>query len=151
MKTPQPSRLAVALLNHFVADNEPLIGDLFEEFRTRQSQVWFWRQVLVAILISSRQDVREIRPLKLQEVDSSLDFTRPPNLSRRINLSGSPVEGIGGLGLVALGVLVTIVLPQAWWAVLGAVLGGIILGVIMIIISRRRVTTQTRPTRVLFG
>jgi hypothetical protein len=55
---------------------------------------------------------------------------------RRINLTGSPLPDIGGLGLVALGVLVTLVRPRAWWIFLPAVCGGVVLGIVMVIIRR---------------
>ena len=45
----QPSRLAVALLECCVPDNEPLTGDLIEAARDR-GRAWFWRQVLLAIV-----------------------------------------------------------------------------------------------------
>lgn len=157
MKRLQPPWLAVALLNRFVPDNEPLAGDLIDEFEARQSRLWFWRQVLLAILISSFQNDREIRPLKLVGDHSTFGSVKsqmsPRNLPKRTNLSGSPVEGIGGLGLIALGVLVTVVVPQVWWAVLGAVLGGVVLGIVMVVISRHRLLSSPSGGRpgVLFG
>jgi hypothetical protein len=45
----QPPRLAIALLERCVPDNEPLAGDLLEASRER-SRAWCWRQVLLAIL-----------------------------------------------------------------------------------------------------
>ena len=45
-----PSRIAVALLEHFVRDNGPLAGDLLEECETR-SGFWLWRQVFCAVLV----------------------------------------------------------------------------------------------------
>jgi hypothetical protein len=46
-------------LNHFgcSANNEAVIGDLDERFRQGRSQVWYWRQVLVAILTSLWNEV----------------------------------------------------------------------------------------------
>jgi hypothetical protein len=43
-----PPRLAVALLERFVPDHDPLTGDLLEEW-SRRTNAWFWRQVLSAI------------------------------------------------------------------------------------------------------
>lgn len=143
MTISRPPRLAVALLDRFVPDNEPLAGDLLEEFQVRQSSRWFWWQVLMAILTASRQRSREIRPLRLVDdpsasglVDARL--SRHGDRQRAINLTASPVHGVGGLGLVALGVLVTLVRPEIWWVVLGAILGGIVLGIVRILLSRRR-------------
>lgn len=45
-----PPRIAVALLDRFVCDDDPLRGDLLEEWPTR-SAYWLWRQVLYAVLV----------------------------------------------------------------------------------------------------
>lgn len=39
----------VALLDHLLGHNEPLVGDLVEEW-PRRSRAWFWRQVMFAVL-----------------------------------------------------------------------------------------------------
>jgi hypothetical protein len=57
MKSRRPPRLAVALLERFVPDNEPLTGDLLEGWRER-SDAWFWRQVLLAVLVRTVVHVR---------------------------------------------------------------------------------------------
>lgn len=44
----EPPRLAVAILERFLPDNEPLAGDLLEASRTR-SRAWLWCQVLLAV------------------------------------------------------------------------------------------------------
>lgn len=49
MKAGQPPRLALALLERYVPDNEPLVGDLLEAFINR-SDAWFWRQAAFAVL-----------------------------------------------------------------------------------------------------
>lgn len=47
----RPPRLAVWLLQRSgVATNEPLAGDLLEEFRRGRSVGWFWRQTGTAVL-----------------------------------------------------------------------------------------------------
>jgi hypothetical protein len=46
MSRRNPSRVALAILDHLVADDEPLKGDLLEEFESGRSQWWFWRQVI---------------------------------------------------------------------------------------------------------
>lgn len=54
MKSPQPSALATWLLEHLTppAIRDPLIGDLLENYSYHPSSVWYWRQVLGAILVS---------------------------------------------------------------------------------------------------
>jgi hypothetical protein len=46
---------------------------------------------------------------------------------RRVNLS-SPVEGVGGLGLMMLGLLLSTVVPEVWWFVVGGIVCGLALG-----------------------
>jgi hypothetical protein len=63
VSTDRPPRLALALLERWIPDNEPLAGDLLEASRQR-SRAWFWRQVLLAIaarvLIEIRTNPRTI-------------------------------------------------------------------------------------------
>jgi hypothetical protein len=157
----RPPRAALALLRRFVRDNAPLIGDMLEELESRQSRWWFWRQALVAILIASFRSFRtprEIRPLRLADgaftPGSVTAQRRPAGGSRRaVNLSASPIEGIGGLGSVSLGALVTVVAPWLWAIALGAMLAGVALGIAAIAIGGRR--AQPVPGdgrfRILFG
>lgn len=48
--TRHPSRLALAIFDRFIPDNDALRGDLIEEFLVTQSQWWLWRQVLFAVV-----------------------------------------------------------------------------------------------------
>jgi hypothetical protein len=57
MKAGHPPRLALALLDRCVPDEEPLIGDLLEE-RLRRSDAWFWRQVVFTVLSRTVLHVR---------------------------------------------------------------------------------------------
>ncbi|HEY0874387.1 MAG TPA: hypothetical protein VGD94_13025 [Vicinamibacterales bacterium] len=135
MTGPHPPRLAVALLHRFLDENEPLAGDLLEGFAIRQSRLWFWRQVLCAIVLESfrRRDLGH--PLGLADDPSPVE--RPRNFKpRRINLTASPLPDVGGLGLVVFGVLVAIVRPEILWLLVPAVLGGVALGVTMAIVRR---------------
>ena len=45
--------LQIALLPHLFGDDEPLVGDLVEEW-PRRSNAWFWRQVVFAMLAKAR-------------------------------------------------------------------------------------------------
>ena len=54
MRSQHPPHLAQLLLNR-LAPNEPLAGDLQEEYRSGRSTVWYWRQVIAAIASASLQ------------------------------------------------------------------------------------------------
>jgi hypothetical protein len=135
-------RLAIALLERFVPDSDPLLGDLIEDFERRPSSGWFWWQVLTAIVAATWSFDRpaEIRPLRLVELPPVDAIERSRRMSLRfqtINLSASPLSGVGGLGLVALTFLVTTVAPRTWWVVLASTLVGLLVGVGMIAMRAR--------------
>jgi preprotein translocase subunit SecY len=48
----RPPVLATWLLKHAARGNDALVGDLFEEHRRRRSVVWYWRQVLTAVVVN---------------------------------------------------------------------------------------------------
>jgi hypothetical protein len=128
-------RLALALLERLVPDSEPLAGDLVEDFEQRKSTVWFWLQVLAAVATASFARQIEIRPLRLVHLQpaDALERSRRMNLRfRSVNLSGSPVSGVGGLALVICASLVTVVVPGAWWLLLASVLAGVMLAIVTI-------------------
>ena len=54
----EPPPLAVAILDRFLPDNEPLTGDLLEAARTR-SRAWLWWQILLAVMMRAFADIRE--------------------------------------------------------------------------------------------
>jgi hypothetical protein len=56
-----------------------------------------------------------------------------PDRPVQINISGIPVAGVGGLGLVAMAVLVSIVMPAAWWTMVAGVSGGVVLAAILVV------------------
>lgn len=60
MRTSHPPVVATWLLEHLRSGNgnEPLTGDLMEEYRHGRSGAWYWRQSLVAILVSFCKEVR---------------------------------------------------------------------------------------------
>jgi hypothetical protein len=140
MKNVPPPRLAVALLNRFLPDNEPLAGDLLEEFVVRKSRLWLWRQVVLALLLGSFRSRTEVRPLKLVD-RPSLGITKPGTHpwtgTRAINLTASPLPGVGGLSLVIFATLMTVVSPQVWWLVLLTILAGVVLGLALVLLRRR--------------
>jgi hypothetical protein len=142
----KPPKLAMALLTRFVDENEPLVGDLVEEFDSRRSRVWFWRQVIGAVVMRLRDRDREVRPLRLVDERSRTRPAHPAAAYRNlkpINLTASPIHGVGGLGLVAFAVLIAAFAPQAWWLVIATVLGGVLLGAAFVVIGRLR--SNARP------
>jgi len=56
----------------------------------------------------------------------------------QINISGIPVAGIGGLGLVAMAALVSYVMPAAWWTMVAGISGSLILAVALLLFRRGR-------------
>ena len=128
-------RLALALLERFLPESEPLAGDLVEEFERRPSPLWLWVQVLAAIAAVWLAGGVEIRPLRLVDLQPADAVERSRRVSvrfHRVNLSASPVPDVGGLGLVVLGGLVTFVMPAAWWLLLASALAGVVLGIAII-------------------
>jgi hypothetical protein len=61
MNDSKPPAIATWLLEHAVLgrEHESLIGDLLEEFGCGRSVMWYWRQVLGAILISVLTELRD--------------------------------------------------------------------------------------------
>jgi hypothetical protein len=63
MRSDQPPHLATWLLERLVSGptRESLIGDLEEKYRCGRSSVWYWRQTIMAVLLSSARDIRDHR------------------------------------------------------------------------------------------
>jgi hypothetical protein len=82
----------------------------------------------------------QIRPLTLVDLQPVDAVERSRRLSLRfppVSLSASPLAGVGGLGLVCLVLLVTLVAPGAWWLFLASVVAGLGLGVVLIVLRRK--------------
>ena len=134
---PQPPRLALALLNRIVPQEEPLTGDLVEDFAAGRSRAWFWRQAIAAAALSAFRRSDEVRPLRLVDgAPARVPATATAAPRRTVNLGASPVAGIGGLTVAVLLVLMTMVMPQAWWLVAAAIAAGVVFGVVLIAIRR---------------
>jgi hypothetical protein len=60
LKLSRPPGLATWLFNHLARreHHEALAGDLMEEYGRRQSDIWYWRQVLVAIATDLATELR---------------------------------------------------------------------------------------------
>jgi hypothetical protein len=141
MTTREPPRLALALLERLVPDSAFLAGDLIEEYQRRQSRCWLWWEVLAAIAIAWCKRPDEIRPLRLVDLQPADAVERTRRIGLRfepVNVTASPLHGIGGLGIAALALLMTLVMPAAWWLLLGSMLAGVVLGVVMIATHRSR-------------
>jgi hypothetical protein len=136
-----PSRFALILLRWLSRTDEPLAGDLLEMHRAGRSGRWLWAQLLTALAIRRRSAAFVPPPLGLAPPDWMPARRRPPGDiadAMAVNMTGSPVQGVGGLGLLALGVLVTIAQPSAWLFPLYAFSGGLLLGAVMVVRARRR-------------
>ena len=133
------SALALWLLDRLAHRNEPLAGDLLEQFRAGRSIVWLWWQLLYAIAMGSFHQPRVPVALNLTPIDPIVaEWLASRKLRpRRVNLS-SPVEGVGGLGLMMMGFLLSTVVPDVWWFVMGGIVCGIALGTMLAYRRRHR-------------
>ena len=66
----QPPKAATWLLRHFGSspNNEAVVGDLAERFQNRGTWLWYWRQVLTAIVVSTFRTVTSNKRLTAQSV-----------------------------------------------------------------------------------
>ena len=133
------SALALWLLGRLAHRNEPLAGDLVEQYRTGRSVLWLWAQLLYAITVGSFRQARVPVALNLTYVDPIvLEWLVSKRLPpRRVNLS-SPVEGVGGLGLMMMGFLLSTVVPDVWWFVMGGIVSGLARGITLAYRRRHR-------------
>jgi hypothetical protein len=134
-----PPRLALALLERLVPGSAFMAGDLIEEYRRRPSRWRVWREVLAAIAFAWTERDDEIRPLRLVDLqpEEAVERTRRIGRLEPINLTASPVAGTGGLSIAVLALLMTLVMPAAWWLLAIAVIAGIALGAVMIAAHQR--------------
>jgi hypothetical protein len=58
MSSSRPPVVATWVLTHFGNRNEVLAGDLIEEYRRGRTVGWYWRQVLMAILVGCGDEIR---------------------------------------------------------------------------------------------
>jgi hypothetical protein len=148
MTTRQPPRVALWLLSRILPDGDPLIGDLVEEFGRRGSRLWFWRQTAGAVLARRERNRLPVAPLGL--ADEPIDgLTTVDRHVRTVNLTASPIYGIGGLGLVALATLVSVMSPASWLVALMIVLTGLVLGGGLAYARGRRAASRVSPASPL--
>lgn len=144
------SALALWLLGRLAHRNEPLAGDLLEQFREGRSIAWLWSQLLYAVAMGSFRQPRVPVALNLTPIDPIVaEWLASRKLRpRRVNLS-SPVEGVGGLGLMMMGFLLSTVVPDVWWFVMGGIVCGLALG--MMLAYRRRHRPMQTDGRIHTG
>ena len=152
MTAPKPPRLAEALLGRLALDNEPLAGDIVEEFRRRNSRFWLWRQLIAALVVQALYAPHPPVALNLTPTDPVvaewLMWRRlTSDKKKQVSLTGSGVEGIGGLTMVILGFMMSTVIPAIWWFVVGGIGAGVLLGVVKL--RARRVAYPNTDARVL--
>jgi len=143
----RPPRLAMSLLSWCLHENDPLIGDLVEEFAGGRSRPWFWRQTVAALAAAWRRPPAGVRPLKLVARPSRADPDPRPlwpvsSGGPLAYLSASPVAGIGSLGILAVIILVTVVVPQIWLLVAISIVAGVALGVLLVRRTARRIDRE---------
>lgn len=68
MRSSQPPIVATWVLTHFGNRNEVLAGDLVEEYRRGRTVAWYWRQVIVAILVGCGDEIRTHKLLTVRAV-----------------------------------------------------------------------------------
>jgi hypothetical protein len=56
----EPPRMAVWLLMHCASpyQRESLLGDLLEMYRAGRSRAWYWRQVIISLLLARARALR---------------------------------------------------------------------------------------------
>jgi hypothetical protein len=136
----EPPRYALALLEWLVPGSAPLAGDLIEEYARRPSRWRVWREVLSAVTHARFERSDEIRPLRLVDLQPSDAIERTRERGRYmapINMTASPLNGIGGATLAVLLLLMTTVMPAVWWLLAASIVAGIVLGVVMIVVHRK--------------
>jgi len=148
-----PPRLGFALLERVASRNESLAGDLVEGFHLTQSRLWFWRQLAWALATGPFRGPSEIRPLRLVDGRAPShvadDLVARGRMLATRGLAASPIDGIGGTGLVAFIGLTLVVRPSALTIVPAGLLLGIVFGVARIAIHRRTVAADIFPRHVL--
>ena len=144
--TRSTSWLSARLLRFVASENEALAGDL-EELAATRSRRWLQGQLVRAVLLTlwaKRKPepaiVRLVTVTPWDRPDRTLGLLDPAT----INLSGTKVRGIGSLGLLAVVILITLVMPQAWFLVLMGLVGGIVVG--LILVRRRKTAGLSGPT-----
>lgn len=59
----KPPMLAMVILMRLGPANEPIVGDLIEEYAAGRSRMWFWRQTVAAVIAGAVRGIR-LQPLR---------------------------------------------------------------------------------------
>jgi hypothetical protein len=133
------TRPALWLLGRLAHRNEPLAGDLVEQFRAGRSASWLWCQLLLAIATGSFEGRETPVALNLTPIDPIVaEWLLSRRLTPKRVTMAAPGEGIGGLGLMLIGFLLSTVVPDVWWFVVGGIVCGLTLGLAMAYRRRRQ-------------
>lgn len=146
MNVRSPVSTPIRLLEWLLPDAEALAGDLLEQAADGRSSMWLWHQVITAVVCAygARRMLHDVRPLRLTDDPPPEVIERSRRWAERattVNLTASPIAGIGGLGLLAMGILVSVVVPTIWLVVAASLLLGSVLGAAMVVahhVSPRR-------------
>jgi hypothetical protein len=112
---------------------------LLERYAATGSRLWLWREVLMAILLRGFMPRDREHPLGLAESSGlpAEEQSRPLDPFPIDRLAASPTPSVGGLGLIALGVLLALFLSDVWVLMLVSVAGGAALAVTIAVLRRR--------------
>lgn len=155
MSTHRPPRLGLAILNRLADRNEALAGDLVEGLRIKQSRLWFWRELAGAIVTGGFRRA-EIRPIRLVDFPTwqqpREDFAAKRRNLQTLGLSASPVEGIGGISIVMVIFLISLLEPVLWIVLAFGMILGMTVGAVRVYLRRNQRTAPDPPTGlVLFN
>jgi hypothetical protein len=128
--------MAARLLRFVASEHEALAGDLSEELQSGRSTAWFWRQLLGAVVLTVWTKRRPVPGIVAIALGTS-EFERSTQAFGLLDpapmqLKGRRLSGVGGAGLLGTILLITLVMPQAWFLVLFGFLGGVVVGVILV-------------------
>jgi hypothetical protein len=68
----QPPAVASWCLVHLSDPDEGLLGDLIEEYQRRQSPIWYWRQIAIAIVVNCARRIWTHKLETMQAVFTAL-------------------------------------------------------------------------------
>lgn len=147
MKRDDLPAFTTVLLSFVASENPALAGDLAEDYRAGRSRRWLWMQLIGAVPVAAWGKWRS-RPTVVRLVTET-PFDRPDRAiglldPALINLTGTNVRSVGGLSLLVMVVLTTIVMPQTWSFAAAGLAGGVVLGIVLV--RRRRDIGLSGPT-----